>query len=913
MKRTIALAGNPNSGKTSLFNELTGANQYVGNWPGVTVDRKGGYLCDHEDVEILDLPGIYSLSPYSPEEVVSRHYLLNEKPDMIVNVVDATNLERNLYLTSQLLETGLPMVVALNMMDLVKQRGDSINTAALSKALGCPVLEVSALRQMGLEELQAVMMGEIPAVPTPLLFNDTVEKALTAIAEEYNCNRWEQVKLLENDSEVVAELNPPQRHSLETLRMVVEKELDDDIASIIAAGRYDAILSFIPQVVTKAAQKESFSTKLDSILTHRVLGLGIFALVMWAVYYISINTVGDWGTGWANDVLFGPVVGGWLGGFIGTEAASVESLTMFSAVLSIILLLPTLRRRLHDLNRSASWLYLAVLPFLMEYMCPHLPGVLHDIVMYALLAVNAVLLVACFAMPGTAGTNKYGEVRQGVRKNPMNGSGRGNRKDFILWFVVMSAITLGVAMLGRTTLNCSEQLSALISDGIVAGVGAVLGFLPQMAVLFLLLALLEDCGYMARVAFMMDRIFRTIGLSGKSFIPLLVSMGCGVPGIMATRTIENEKDRRMSVMLTTFVPCGAKLPIIALIGALIGQNASIATIAYFAGIGSVILGGWMLRKTHMFAGSYTPFVMELPPYHLPSGVNINLRAMERCKAFVQKAGTVIFLSSALIWALSNYNWSFKYLNTAENEEAIETSMLADVGHQFAPIFTPLGWGDWRPAVGTITGLIAKENVEGTFGVLYPAKAEEAAAEEEGAEDDGLPRTADLSKANAFSALVMAAWQADADVRNTQPAVAAAEEEEGGEEAAEEEETNIFFSVMNYFFGAELDDETSGVASNIQASGAFTTMSALSFMLFNLLCAPCFAACGAIRREMNSARWTWFAIGYMCVWAYICALLTYQFGTWVTTGQFGAGQGIACAIAAAVLYMIVRPNRYKNIQ
>ncbi len=913
MKRTIALAGNPNSGKTCLFNELTGANQYVGNWPGVTVDRKGGYLRDHEEVEILDLPGIYSLSPYSPEEVVTRHYLLNEKPDMVVNVVDATNLERNLYLTSQLLETGLPMVVALNMMDLVAQRGDRVNAAELSKVLGCPVVEVSALRLTGMQALQALMLGEIPAAPQPFRFAPAVEKALATLGETLHCSRWAQVKLLENDSEETADLTTAERHNIETLRMEVEREMDDDIASVIAAGRYDAILSFIPQVVKKAAAQSNFSMKLDAILTHRVLGLGIFVLVMWAVYYLSINTVGDWGTGWANDVLFGPIVGGWLAGFIGDTPASPEALTMFSAVLAMVLLFPTMLRRLHDLNRSGSWLYLAVLPFLMEYMCPHLPGMLHSIAMYALLAVNACLLAACLFLPGSKGTNRFGEVSSRVRRLPMGLSGRANRGEFGLWFVVLSAVAFGVALLGRCTLECSPQLSALITDGIVAGVGAVLGFLPQMAVLFLLLALLEDCGYMARVAFMMDRIFRTIGLSGKSFIPLLVSMGCGVPGVMATRTIENEKDRRMSVMLTCFVPCGAKLPIIALIGAVIGQDASIATIAYFAGIGSVILGGWMLRKTHMFAGSYTPFVMELPPYHMPSGVNINVRAMERCKAFVQKAGTVIFLASALIWTLSNYNWSFTYLNTAEDEAAIEQSMLANVGNTFAPIFSPLGWGDWRPAVGTVTGLIAKENVVGTFGVLYPA-VEEAPAEgeEAAAEEDELPRTGDLCKTNAFTALVMGAWRADGEVSSAAPAESGEEEEPAPaeeEEAASAEQPNLFFRVMNYFFEAELDEETSGVAANLQKAGVFTSVSALSFMIFNLLCAPCFAACGAIRREMNSARWTWFAIGYMCVWAYVVALLVYQLGTWATTGVFGTGQVVACAIAAVILYMIVRPNKY----
>ena len=909
MKRTIALAGNPNCGKTSLFNELTGANQYVGNWPGVTVDRKGGFLRDHEDVEILDLPGIYSLSPYTPEEVVTRHYLLNDRPDVVVNVVDATNLERNLYLTSQLLETGLPVVVALNMMDLVEQRGDKVNPAALSRELGCPVIPVSALRRTGMQELVTLLVEAAPSPAPPLLFPPSVERALATLGNEFHCSRWMQIKLLEDDREEVQQLNTAQKHTVETLRLAVEEEMDDDIASVIAAGRYDAILSFIPSVVKKAGQRSNFSLKVDAILTHRVFGLAIFAAVMWAVYYLSINTVGDWGTSWANAVLFGPVVGGWLAGFIGTSSVSAEVLTMFSAVLSMVLLLPTTLRRLHDLNRSGSWLYLVILPFLLEYMCPHLPGVLHSLVIYILLAVNACILLACLCLRGSRGTNDFGEKPRRIRKFPMGLAGRGSRREFVTWFIILNAVTVGITLLSYCKLGCSPQLSALVTDGIVAGVGAVLGFLPQMAVLFLLLALLEDCGYMARVAFMMDRIFRTIGLSGKSFIPLLVSMGCGVPGVMATRTIENEKDRRMSVMLTCFVPCGAKLPIIALIGAVMGQDATIATIAYFAGIASVILGGWMLRKTHMFAGSYTPFVMELPPYHMPSGVNINVRAMERCKAFAKKAGTVIFLASVLIWSLSNYTWSFRYLNTAEHKAAIEQSMLARVGNTFAPLFTPLGWGDWRPAVGTVTGLIAKENVVGSFGVLYPAAKQETP---EQAEETELLRTPDWRKCNALSAVVMAAWQAVDEVRCCVPSAPASETEP---ETTEEEKTaatekpNLFFRVVNYFFGADLDEETSGVAANLRAAEAFTSMSALSFMIFNLLCAPCFAACGAIRREMNSARWTWFAIGYMTVWAYVVSLLIYQFGTWASTGEFGSGQVIACILAAAVLYMIVRPNQY----
>lgn len=921
MKRSIALAGNPNSGKTSLFNELTGANQYVGNWPGVTVERKTGRLKEHEEVEIIDLPGIYSLSPYSPEEVITRRFLLDEKPDMVIDVVDATNLERNLYLTSQLMETGLPVVVALNMIDLAEQKGSSIDAEALSRRLGCPVVKVSALHRTGLRELTARILEALPAAPTPLGFAPAVEEAIGALRDKYSCSRLQAVKLLENDVWALEGFDASERHFVEELRLQVEKAEDDDIASIIASGRYDAICAFIPEVLGRHPHRETLSERVDRVLTDRVAGLAIFVAVMWAIYYISIGTVGSWGTDWANDVLFGGVVGGWLSGFIGTTPAGTEALTMFSAILAMCLVFPATLRRLHDLGLNGSWLYLALAPFALEYMCPHLPEWLHLGLMCVLYVANGLILLACCFCPGEGKANPYGNAPAGVGLRPLKLDGRAGRVEYLLWLGVMSAVSIGVALLGRLGLDCSAQLSSLVSDGIVAGVGSVLGFLPQMAVLFLLLSLLEDCGYMARVAFMMDRIFRTIGLSGKSFIPLLVSMGCGVPGVMSTRTIENEKDRRMTVMLTTFVPCGAKLPIIALIGAVVGQSPTIATVAYFAGIASVILGGLILRKTHMFAGGYTPFVMELPAYHIPRGTNINLRAMERCKAFARKAGTIIFLASALIWFTSNYNWSLTFLNTSEEEEAIEQSMLADVGRQFAPIFSPLGWGDWRPAVATVTGLVAKENVVGTFGVLYAGSAEkaaaEAAAEEAAAEgvaaaeaaeeesEEELPITSALSKSNALSALAMAAWQLDPAVRAAVPTTEV-EEPEAAEEKAEEEES-FWVALVNFLTGVEADEETTGVAKDIQAAGDFTWLSALSFMLFNLLCAPCFAACGAIRREMNSGRWTWFAIGYMCLWAYVVSLLVYQIGTWVCSGSFATGQMVSCAILLGLLYLLIRRN------
>ncbi len=892
MKRCIALAGNPNSGKTTLFNELTGANQYVGNWPGVTVDRKGGQLTEHEEIELQDLPGIYSLSPYSPEEVVSRQYLVEGKPDLVVNVVDATNLERNLYLSSQLMETGLPMVVALNMCDLLEQRGMRIDTTALSRQLGCPVVAVSALKQTGIAELIQLMLAEPPLAPAPLKYAEPVEKAVAQVMEEYGANRFEAIKMLEGEELLQKGVSKVKAHALEDIRMELEAAMDDDVASIIAGNRYDAICAVIPHVVIQKGRKETLSQQIDAVLTNRFAGPLIFVAIMYAIYYLSINTVGVWGTDWANDVLFGPVVGDWLGGFIGEQAAGVEALTMFSAILSMILIFPAMLRRLHDMNMNGAWLYIMVAPFILEYVCPHLPGILHQVLLWALWLTNATLLLMALFKPGSKGANNYGSRTQRFSYKPMKLTGRAGRCEFATWFVLLSLLSAGVGMLGRCTLACSLQLQAIIADGIVAGVGAVLGFLPQMAVLFLLMSILEDCGYMARVAFMLDRLFRAIGLSGKSVIPLMVSMGCGVPGVMATRTIENEKDRRMTIMLTTFVPCGAKLPILALIGAMLGQTATVATIAYFVGFGSVILGGMMLRKMHMFAGGYNPFVMEMPAYHMPQGANINLRAMERCKSFAQKAGTVIFLASAFIWTLSNYNWKFEYLNTSENQSAVEHSMLAETGNLFAPLFAPLGWGDWKPAVATITGLIAKENVVGTFGVLYAAHGEEQQAPTEAPEEAPLPRSHDYTKANALSALTVALWQGDYATRKAVPTQPAAE---GPAEPADDDEK----------------EEIAGVAGDVRASGAFSSLGALSFMLFNLLCAPCFAACGAIRREMNSTRWTWFAIGYMTLWAYTIAFITYQLGLYFSQGTMGSAQILAGILALLVIFQVVRPNPHKN--
>ena len=874
----VALAGNPNSGKTSLFNELTGANQYVGNWPGVTVERKGGRLRGREDVEIIDLPGIYSLSPYTPEEVVARRHLLEERPDLVVNVVDATNLERNLYLTSQLLETGLPVVIALNMTDLLERRRLRIDTAALGEALGCPVLEVSALHRKGLQELRALIGGEsAPPAGKPLPFPPAVERALERIIEEHPCTRWEAVKLLENDSALIPEHSHHICHLLDHLREDVETELGDDIASIIAGGRYDAILGIIPRAVEHTGEPSAFTAKIDRVVTHRFLGIGIFALVMWCIYYLSINTVGKWGTDWAGDVVFGPVVLGWLHGFIGNAPAQPECMVMLSSILAMCLVFPATLRRLHDMGLGGSWLYLAIAPFLLEHMCPHLPQALHTGIMWVLYAANAGLLLLCLLRRGNARANRFGAVPPRFGWHPLRTTGRAGRAEYAVWLAVLGAVAFGTGMLGTLQMNCSPQLVALVTDGIVAGVGAVLGFLPQMAVLFLLLSLLEDCGYMARVAFMMDRIFRLIGLSGKSFIPLMVAMGCGVPGIMASRTIENDKDRRMTVMLTTFIPCSAKLPLITLFGAVLGQDATIATLAYFAGIGSVILGGVILRKSHMFAGGYTPFVMELPPYHRPGGGSINTRAMERCREFVKKAGTIIFLASALIWFASNYSWDMRFLDTAHNKPAVEQSMLADAGRNFAPVFSPLGWGDWRPAVATVSGIVAKENVVGTLGVLYGSAMD--------TRQTPLPRRSRAASMNALTAPTIALWQ------TVQPPALPMEEPAQREDA---------------------DGDSNSVAQAIRRGGVFGTgAAALSFMLFNLLCAPCVAACAAIRREMRSSRWTVLAVGFMTAWAYLVALLVNQFGKWIELGVFRSGQFFACLLAAGLVYLIFRPNRYRH--
>ena len=712
MSITIALAGNPNCGKTTLFNALTGATQYVGNWPGVTVEKKEGKLKGHKDVIVADLPGIYSLSPYSLEEVVARNYLINEKPDAILNIIDGTNLERNLYLSTQLMELGIPVVMAVNMMDLVRKNGDQINIKKLAEKLGCQVVEISALKGDGIDKAAQMAVDlaksgkKTPAVHN---FSDSVERVLDQIEDKLDASvpaeqrRYFAIKLLERDSKITDQLFKVPDVTEEI--NAIEKEMDDDTESIITNERYVYISSIIGDCLKKkvASGKMTISDKIDRIVTNRILALPIFAVVMWFVYYISVTTVGTIVTDWTNDVLFGEIVPPAVEGFL-----------------------------------------------------------------------NAV--------------------------------------------------------------GCADWLQGLILDGIVAGVGAVLGFVPQMIVLFFFLAILEDCGYMARVAFIMDRIFRKFGLSGKAFIPMLISSGCGIPGVMATRTIESDRDRKMSIMTTTFIPCGAKLPIIAMIAGAFFPNAEgnasawVATSAYFIGVAAIVCSGIMLKKTKMFAGDPSPFVMELPQYHMPTAGNVLRSIWERASSFIKKAGTVILLSTIVLWFLMGYGFEGGAFGAVED---LNNSILAQIGKAIAWIFTPLGWTQlghgWEMAVAAISGLIAKENVVATFGMLFNPNLEEVA-------EDGVE-----------------------------------------------------------------------IWGNLQA--ALTPIAAYGYLVFNLLCAPCFAAIGAIRREMNSGKWTIFALCYQCLFAYGVALVIYQVGTVLTGGAANpVGLVVAVAIVAFFVYMLVRPYK-----
>ncbi|MCI7226348.1 MAG: ferrous iron transport protein B [Lachnospiraceae bacterium] len=702
MSVKIALAGNPNCGKTTLFNALTGSNQFVGNWPGVTVEKKEGKLKGHKDVTIMDLPGIYSLSPYTLEEVVARNYLIAERPDAILNIIDGTNLERNLYLSTQLMELGIPVIMAVNMMDIVEKNGDKIHIDKLSKALGCEVVKISALKGTGIKEAaeKAVKVAQNKKISTPVHeFQSDVEAVITEIENRLGNSvpeeqkRFFAIKLLERDDKIKAQMTSAPDVSAEISEL--ENKMDDDTESIITNERYVYISSIIKSCYTKnkTGEKLTISDKIDRVVTNRFLALPIFAVVMYIVYYVSITTVGAFLTDWTNDVLFGEII-----------PPAIES-------------------------------------FL-------------------------------------------------------------------------------------TAVHCADWLQGLILDGIVAGVGAVLGFVPQMLVLFIFLAFLESCGYMARVAFIMDRIFRKFGLSGKSFIPMLIGTGCGVPGIMASRTIENERDRRMTIMTTTFIPCGAKLPIIALIaGALFDGASWVAPSAYFVGVAAIIISGIILKKTKMFAGDPAPFVMELPAYHWPTVSNVLRSMWERGWSFIKKAGTIILLSTIVLWFLMSFGWIDGSFTMLEAEQ-LDASILSKIGSAIAWIFAPLGWGNWRMAVAAVSGLIAKENVVGTFGMLY-----------------------------------------------------------GFAEVAED--------------GTEIWG---------QLASSMTQLAAYSYLVFNLLCAPCFAAMGAIKREMNNTKWFWFAIGYQCIFAYVVSLCIYQIGMLVTGGGFGSFTVVAILLIIGMIYLLCRPYK-----
>ena len=808
----IALAGNPNCGKTTLFNALTGSNQFVGNWPGVTVEKKEGKLKKHDDVIITDLPGIYSLSPYTLEEVVARNYLIGERPDAILNIIDGTNLERNLYLTTQLTELGIPVVVAINMMDLVKKAGDKINVSELSRQLGCQVVEISALKGTGIQEAAeaAIKASSGPKTVPMHTFSGPVEHAIAHIEEAVLHNmpeeqqRWYAIKIFERDDKVLAQMNIPQDTlaHIETDIQAAEKESDDDAESIITGERYVYIADIIKSCYKKkSARALTTSDKIDKIVTNRWLGLPIFALVMFLVYYIAMVTVGASATDWANDGLFGD--GYHLFG-IGTSAYE-EAAEEYGDTNDIIAALvaeygdenmeAALDSESEDYDEDAAAEAIETL----RAAVPAGSSIDYEVEDEETLAVSAE-------------TASYEDIEHaldayGTEPDPA---------DFGVW-VPGVPVLVGNLL---DSLNCADWLSGLINDGIIAGVGAVLGFVPQMLVLFFLLAILEACGYMSRIAFVLDRIFRRFGLSGKSFIPMLVGVGCGVPGIMASRTIENERDRRMTIMTTTFIPCGAKVPFIAMIaGAIFGGSPWVSTGAYFIGMAAIVVSGIMLKKTKMFSGDPAPFVMELPPYHIPTLSNVLRSTWERGWSFIKKAGTIILLSTIVVWFTSYFGFTedgFRML--AEDE--LDLSILARIGSLIAWIFAPLGWGNWQAAVASITGLVAKENIVGTMGILY------------------------------------------------------------------------------------------GAAGNVYETLAatFTTISGMSFLVFNLLCAPCFAAIGAIKREMNNAKWTWFAIGYQCGFAYCVSLMINQFGNLFTGNVNVIGLIFALAVLGFMIYMLVRPYK-----
>ena len=814
----IALAGNPNCGKTTLFNALTGSNQFVGNWSGGTVEKKEGKLKKHDNVIIMDLPGIYSLSPYTLEEVVSRNYLITERPDAILNIIDGTNLERNLYLTTQLTELGIPVVIAINMMDVVRKNGDQINVAELSRELGVRIIEISALKGDGvMEAAEAAVKAAEGTKTVPMhTFSGPVEHAIAHIEEAALNNlpedqqRWYAIKIFERDDKVLEQLHIPSdvMSHIETDIKAAETELDDDAESIITNERYVYIAEIIKHCYKKQnAGQLSASDKIDKIVTNRWLGLPIFAVVMYLVYWIAMVGVGAPATDWANDGLFGD---GWhLFGMGTSEYTEVaDDYTAASEAISAY----------YDLDTEADDFDPDAALAEMKAVQPDSDTATIEVEDEETLAQNE-MTVYYDAVPDDADedTTVGMSYLDAVSYFEENGFDEPDPADYGVW-VPGIPVLVGNAL---EAAGAADWLSGLINDGIVAGVGAVLGFVPQMLVLFLMLAFLEACGYMARIAFVLDRIFRKFGLSGKSFIPMLIGTGCGVPGIMASRTIENERDRRMTIMTTTFIPCGAKVPFISMVaGAIFGGAAWVATSAYFVGMAAIIVSGIMLKKTKMFAGDPAPFVMELPAYHWPTLGNVLRSMWERGWSFIKKAGTIILLSTIFVWFTTYFGWAedgFRMLS----EEEIDYSILARIGSLIAWIFAPLGWGNWQAAVASITGLVAKENIVGTLGILYG----------------------------------------------------------GGE------------GTVYQTLGA-----------------AFTQISGYSFLVFNLLCAPCFAAIGAIKREMNNGKWTWFAIGYQCGFAYVVALMVNQFGN-AFTGSLNI-IGLVAAIAALVLiiYMLVRPYK-----
>ena len=814
----IALAGNPNCGKTTLFNALTGSNQFVGNWPGVTVEKKEGKLKKHDNVVIMDLPGIYSLSPYTLEEVVARNYLVGERPDAILNIIDGTNLERNLYLTTQLTELGIPVVIAINMMDVVRKNGDQINVAELSRELGVRIIEISALKGDGvMEAAEAAVKAAEGTKTVPMhTFSGPVEHAIAHIEEAAVHNlpeeqqRWYAIKIFERDDKVLEKLSIPAdvMSHIDADIQAAEKELDDDAESIITNERYVYIAELIKSCYKKHNQGQlSASDKIDRIVTNRWLGLPIFAVVMYLVYYIAMVTVGSAATDWANDGLFGD---GWHLFGIGTSEYTevADNYTAASEAISAY----------YDLDTEADDFDPDTTLADMKAVQPDSASATIEVEDEETLAMND-MTVYYDAIPADADkeTTVGMSYLDAVTYFEENGFDEPDPADYGVW-VPGVPVLIGNAL---EAAGAAEWLNGLILDGIVAGVGAVLGFVPQMLVLFLMLAFLEACGYMARIAFVLDRIFRKFGLSGKSFIPMLIGTGCGIPGIMASRTIENERDRRMTIMTTTFIPCGAKVPFIAMVaGAIFGGAAWVATSAYFVGMAAIIISGIMLKKTKMFAGDPAPFVMELPAYHWPTVGNVLRSMWERGWSFIKKAGTIILLSTIAVWFTTYFGWAedgFRMLS----EEEIDCSILAHIGSLIAWIFAPLGWGNWKAAVASITGLVAKENIVGTLGILYG----------------------------------------------------------GGDETV------------------------------YQALGTvFTQISGYSFLVFNLLCAPCFAAIGAIKREMNNAKWTWFAIGYQCGFAYLCALMVNQFGKAFTGDLSVLGLVAALAALAFILYMLVRPYK-----